>query len=116
MAEKFRIALEDKLLPVQAFFNAIPDRSFVDTLKAFRQGVGAGFNDTYCGFPEDDGFGDEPINGIEFAIKDEEIVISYDDFFRILDEVCKGFVKSNPHEADQVAILLREIREKLDSL
>jgi|GEM_PF-4698701 len=26
----FRIVLEDNLLPVQVFFNAIPDRSFID--------------------------------------------------------------------------------------
>ena len=68
MSDKFRVTLEDKLLPVQVFFNAIPDRSFMDTLKTFEKGNGAGFNDAFCGFPSKEGFDEEPLDGIEFAI------------------------------------------------
>jgi len=116
MNDKSRIILEDKLLPVQAFFNAIPDRSFIGTLKAFRQRTGSGFNETYCGFPGEEDFNEEPLNGIEFAIKNEEVILSYDEFFNILSDVCKVFLEKHPGEEEKVFLLLKEIREKLDSL
>jgi len=113
MNDKFRIILEDHLLPVQAFFNAIPDRSFIETLKAFRQRTGAGFNETYCGFPGEEEFDEEALNGIEFAIKDEQVVLGYDEFFRILSEVCTVFLEKYPNKKGEVSELLTEIRDVL---
>ncbi len=116
MNDKFRIVLEDNLLPVQAFFNAIPDRSFIETLQAFRQGIGAGFNETYCGFPGEEEFDEEALNGIEFAIKDEQVVLNYDEFFRILSKVCKVFLEKYPNKKGEVSELLTEIKDVLTYL
>lgn len=116
MDNRFRIVLEDKLLPVQAFFNAIPDRRFISTLEAFSRGVGAGFNETYCGFPGDEEIGDEPLSGIEFAIKDEEIILPYTDFFDILSRVCDSYIAHNPERKNEVTSLLSLIKNKLNAL
>lgn len=116
MNDKFRIVLEDHLLPVQAFFNAIPDRSFIETLQAFRQGTGAGFNETYCGFPGEEEFDEEVLDGIEFAIRDEQVVLSYDEFFRLLSEVCQVFLEKYPNKKGEVSELLTGIRDMLTYL
>jgi toxin YoeB len=39
------------------------------------------------------------LNGIEFAIKDEQVVLNYDEFFRILSEVC-NWMRSISFEGD----------------
>lgn len=116
MNDKFRIVLEDKLLPVQAFFNAIPDRSFIETLKGFKNGVGAGFNETYCGFPGEEEFDEEPLIGIEFAVMDEEVILNYGEFYDILIQVCDSYLKNLPDEKEEVTSLCDGIKEKLYSL
>lgn len=116
MNEKFRIVLEDNLLPAQVFFNAIPDRSFVETLKGFKQGIGAGFNDAFCGFPGEEEYDEEVKIGIEFAIKGEEIVVAYDEFYSILLKVCDVYIYNRPEQKKIVTELLTGIREKLNTL
>ena len=113
MSNDFRIQLEDKLFPVQAFFNIIPDRRFVDTLKAFSKGIGAGFNDVECAFPGEQEFGEEVINGIEFALHHHEVVITYNQFFSILKDVCDVFINTNKTKKDEVVTLLMEIEVTL---
>ena len=83
-------------------------------MRAFRDGHGAAFNDAFCGFPGDDD--DEVIDGIEFAIKGKVVVISYENFYRSLCEVCKAFVDQHPGQEEEVARLLVGIRDKLSSL
>ena len=116
MNDKFRVVLEDRLLPVQVFFNAIPDRSFISTLKSFEQGVGAGFNDAYCGFPGEEEYGEEPLNGIEFAIKGEEVIIDYNEFYSILEKACSTYNDKHPDQINAVSDRLRKIKEKLRTL
>ncbi len=116
MSDKFRIILEDRLLPVQVFFNAIPDRSFIETLKAFGNATGAGFNDAFCGFPGEEDFDEEPLSGIEFAIKGEKVIINYDEFLSILEKVCNVYSEKHPDEAELVLELLSDVKEKLNSL
>lgn len=110
MSNQFRVVLDDKLLPAQIFFNSIPDRAFVDTLKAFKSGSGAGFNDAFCGFPGEEEFDEAPLNGIEFAVKGEEIVVKYDDFFAILEKACASYTKKNPDSIDLISNLLCDIK------
>lgn len=116
MNDKFRVVLEDRLLPVQVFFNAIPDRSFITTLKSFEQGVGAGFNDAYCGFPGEEDYGEEPLKGIEFAIKGEEVVVDYNEFYSILEKACSAYNVKHPEQINIVTDLLLKVKEKLIAL
>ncbi|MES9852673.1 MAG: ribonuclease toxin immunity protein CdiI [Candidatus Thiodiazotropha sp. L084R] len=116
MDNKFRVVLEDRLLPVQVFFNAIPDRSFISTLKSFEQGVGAGFNDAYCGFPGEEDFDEEPQNGIEFAIKGEEVILDYSGFYSILEKACSAYSDKHPEQINAVTDSLLRIKGMLNSL
>jgi hypothetical protein len=103
MSHKFRIVLDDKLLPVQVFFNAIPDRAFIDTLKSFESGIGAGFNDAFCEFPGEEEFDEKPLTGIGFAIKGEAVILDYKRFVSILEDVCRAYLIENPNS--QAAVL-----------
>ena len=116
MNDKFRVVLEDRLLPAQVFFNAIPDSSFISTLKSFEQGVGAGFNDAYCGFPGEEEYGEEPLNGIEFAIKGEEVILDYNEFYSILENACSAYIDMHPDQINAVTGILLKIKKKLNSL
>ncbi|MFC4258572.1 ribonuclease toxin immunity protein CdiI [Marinobacter lacisalsi] len=116
MSDNFRVVLDDKFLPVQVFFNAIPDRRFIDTLMAFESGSGAGFNDACCSFPGEEEFDEEPLTGVEFAIKDEKVVIGSQDFLWVLEKACKAYLDDYPSMADQIAELLPKIRAKVSSL
>lgn len=115
MNDRLRVVLENKFFPVQAFFNIILDRDFISTLSAFAKGVGGGFNDAFCSFPGEEEFDEEVINGIEFALYEEVIIISYSDFFSILNDVCDIYLKTNKEQTDEVEILLREIETALSN-
>lgn len=113
MSTSFRVVLSDHLLPVQAFFNVIPDREFVGVLEAFSRGVGAGFNDVFCEFPGQDGSSDEVEGGVEFAIKEEVIVVGYDVFVSVLGQACDAFLKNNPLLREEVEGLLKEVKDRV---
>ena len=116
MNDKFRVILEDRLLPAQVFFNAIPDRNFIRTLKSFGHGVGAGFNDAYCGFPGDENYGEQVVKGIEFAIKGEEVIIGYKEFYSILETACRAYNAKHPEQTSTVTNLLHKVKDKLNSM
>lgn len=106
MNKDFRIVLGDRLLPVQAFFNAISEDRFIQTLEAFSKGVGASFNDCHCEFPGDLDPEDNPIEGVQFALYDQEIVITNAEFLKYLITVCDSFVGERPDlEADVNRVL-----------
>jgi hypothetical protein len=64
------------------FFNAIPERRFIEALKAFGNASRTGFNHAFCGFPGDENVEQEPLSSIQFAIKVEKVVICYEKYFR----------------------------------
>ena len=109
MNREFRIVLSDDLLPVQAFFNAIPDDSFLKTIEAFSKGVGASFNDCHCEFPGDLDPEDEMIEGVQFALYEQEVVISMAAFLEYLTKACDVFINDNPEDKDDVERLLNAV-------
>ena len=114
--KNFRISLKDeKLFPVQAFFNVISDDSFVNTLKAFSNGVGANFNDTHCEFPGDIDFDDEPFDGVRFALFDDEVILTYQAFLNVLQTTCKSYIDDNPKDQKIVYELLQKIEHSYNS-
>lgn len=105
----FPIVLNENLFPVQAFFNAMPARSLVRTLVAFCSGVGAGFNDATCEFPDELDEGEIRFEGVRFEVLDESVIISKSEFFNILSEICVSYVDKYPNERDTI----RELTERL---
>ncbi len=109
MNREFRIVLSDDLLPVQAFFNAISDDGFLGTLEAFSKGVGASFNDCHCEFPGDLDPEDEPIEGIQFALYEQEVVVSNAEFLEYLTDTCEAFLECKTEAKEDVERLLNVI-------
>lgn len=106
-----RINLEDKLFPVQAYFNSIPDKSFIRVLQDFSKNIGSGFEETSISFPEEaEKWGDEPFKGVEFGIFEKEIIISNEDFIKYLRIVCNGYNKDHQHQKEEVEKLFNTIK------
>lgn len=105
----FPIVLNEELFPVQAFFNAMPARSLVRTLTAFCRGVGAGFNDATCEFPDELDEGETRFEGVRFEIFNESVIISNSEFIDILLMIGARYVEQHPDERDAV----RDLTEKL---
>lgn len=109
----FPIVLKESLFPVQAFFNAMPARSLIRTLAAFCDGVGAGFNDAVCEFPDELDEGVVRFNGVKFEIFNEEVIISNLEFLDIVSKVCTDFAEKYPDERDAVRDLLERLAVRL---
>ena len=108
MPERLRID-DDPLLPVQAFFNAIGDESFVRVIDALTSGVGYAINDCDCSFPSDLDPGEKVFQGVRFSLFEQSIVISPQDLARYIKIVSKGFVEQRPTEQENVARILNRL-------
>ena len=92
-----RLTLSDpKLLPIQAFFNAVGDSSFLRVIDCLTKGIGFSINDVDCSFPGDLDPGDESFDGARFSLFEEHINISIDRLRQYLQTVCKVYVAEHP--------------------
>ena len=102
-----RLLIEDEsLFPIQTFFNAVSDDSFVGVVDALTSGVGYSINDCHCHFPGDLDPGDEPFDGVQFSLFEQSIVISREELKSYLKLVCDEFVKRFPTERERINGLL----------
>jgi len=105
---KNRIKIDnDRLFPVQAFLNVIPDEYFIRTLKNLVEGIGATYNDVGCCFPGDLDPGDETFEGINFGVLNEEVVISRREFFGYLQKAAQEYIKMYPSDSEETLRLLK---------
>lgn len=88
--------------PARAFFNAIRDAAFVETIRSLRDGIGGGFNDAYCERPGDVQPGDEPFEGARFAIFEEESEVSEDELKRLTRLASEAQKQAFPEQAAQI--------------
>lgn len=106
------IKLPDDLFPVQAFFNAIPERSFVAVLEEFSRGIGAGFNEAGCMLPGESEE-DEVFSGVRFYVSSEEVDLSCSDFLSLLLSISESYVERNPQDGGRVRELLAAINSSM---
>ncbi|MFJ4376072.1 ribonuclease toxin immunity protein CdiI [Pseudomonas japonica] len=109
----FPIVLEENLFPMQAFFNAMPARSLISVLTAFCGGVGAGFNDAVCEFPDELNEGETQFEGVRFYIFDEELTVASSEFFDVLSKVCFIYIERYPDMSEEVGDLLEKLAVRL---
>lgn len=109
----FPLVLESKMFPVQAFFNAMPERALLSALDGFSKGVGAGFNDAVCEFPQEVESDAEMFSGVKFYIFEEELVISNAEFLRCLEGVCQIHIARHPESQSLVEQLLNRVAQTL---
>ncbi|MBX9399853.1 hypothetical protein K4L06_00910 [Lysobacter sp. BMK333-48F3] len=111
----FPLVLDADMFPVQAFFNAMPSRDFVETLRAFSRGVGVGFNDAVCEFPGEVGFDEGKFEGVKLYIFSEELVVSGEHFFRLLNDAAEMYLAQHPKDLGVVKQLMQAVAEKLET-
>lgn len=105
-----RLTIDDEsLFPVQAFFNAVGDESFIRVMDSLTNGVGYSINECDCSFPGDLDPGEEVFQGVRFSLFEQSVVISTQELARYIKEVCKGFVDRKPTEQDSVARILSRL-------
>jgi len=92
------VADNDRLFPVQAFFNAISSRNFLEVIETLMSGVGAGINDVHCQFPGDVGPGEKPFTGIQFSLYEDEVIVDDATFKRFLLAACKAHLRDHPEQ------------------
>ena len=103
----FRIVLADELLPVQAFFNALPDDKFLPLLQGMLNGVGVDYNGVGCVLPgEDDS--SAPDTGVLFYVGEEEKWLPNDQVAAHIKEAVAAFLTTHPQEREQAEALLSE--------
>lgn len=99
----FRIKIKDnRLFPVQAFFNAIGDDAFVRVVKDLQRRVGTAINDCYCEFPEELDYDEEPFDGIRFSLFEDEVIISEEELNAFLKKVCSIHLIDYPEDRKEL--------------
>jgi hypothetical protein len=109
---KFRIVLEDQLLPVQAFFNAIPDVEFMKVLGLLAGGAGVDYNGVGYVLPGED---DEsaPASGALFYVGTESVEVSNDDLLKYVQMSLDAYVASRPLDRSAAEALTEKLRFRL---
>ena len=106
----------DPLFPVQAFFNAISDDSFVRTVENLSKNIGAAFDDCDCEFPGDLDPGDETFEGVRFSLFEEEVVVDQNTFQRFLRLACEEHLRRHPQDSHAINESLSSIVYTQDSI
>lgn len=101
----FRIVLADELLPVQAFFNALPDDRFLSLLRGMLDGIGIEYNGVGCVLPGED---DEsaPDTGVLFYAGEEEKWLPNSQVAVHFGEAIAAFAKTHAADRAQANTLL----------
>jgi len=100
-----RITLDGPLFPVQAFFNAVSDSSFVRVIRDLKRGVGASVEDCHCEFPDDIGPDELPFDGVRFVLYEDEVILTLQELAEILKAVCEVQEKRLPEQRVELRAL-----------
>jgi hypothetical protein len=103
-----RITLKDeRLFPVQAFFNAIADSSLVQVVDHLTKGIGYSVHDAHCRFPADIDPGEEPFDGVRFSLFEDSVVIGMSQLHHFLAIVSNRYSESHPKDKEVLNQLLQ---------
>lgn len=105
-----RLTIDDDILfPVQAFFNAVSDDSFIRVMDSLTNGVGYSIYECDCSFPGDLDPGEEIFQGVRFSLFEHSVVISNQELSSYIRKVYKGFVDRFPKEQENLARILNRL-------
>lgn len=97
---------EDRLFPVQAFFNAVSDFNFVEVVSRLLRGIGHSSDYAHCRFPDDLDPGEETFDGVQFSLFEDSVVITIEELNRYVREACQSYLDCYPDEQDEIGKLL----------
>lgn len=101
-----RLQLDKRYFPVQTFFNALSNDTFVRTIDHLLSGVGHSVNECDCSFPDDLDPDDERFEGVRFSIFEEELVISLDELRSFVIQACRSQLAIVPEQRLDIERLL----------
>jgi hypothetical protein len=104
----------EKFFSVQSFFNVIEDGAFIGVIDYLTRGIGYGIDVAHhCTFPSDLDDYDryvirqgKPLEGIEFSLFDDAVVLDVPTFRRFLTMACDAQVKRHPEDRAKIEELL----------
>lgn len=96
----------DEYFPVQAFFNAVDDDSFLDMVGCLSNGVGFSVNDVDCSFPSDLDPDEQVFEGVRFSIASDDVVVSRKNCLSYLKSACAHYLSRHPIRKLEVTELL----------
>lgn len=104
----------EEQLPIAAYFNYIPNDSFIEALANLIEGVGAGYNAWVSEFPEENEPDEEPFKGIRFAdnVLKEEYIADHPTVYRFLKLAADAYINKYPADRDRVLALVSEFATK----
>jgi hypothetical protein len=101
-----RLKLDSSQFPVQVFFNAVRDDSFVRVIERLSNGIGHCVNDIDCSFPEDLDPDEEPFEGIRFSIFEEEVLLDNQSLLDVVKVACDEHSRRYPSAKAQLEAAL----------
>jgi hypothetical protein len=104
-----RLSLPEGLFPVQAFFNVWADQRFVNVVEDLVNRIAHEINDVGCTFPEDLDPSEEPFDGVEFHVSDEQVIVAEDEFRRLLRLACDAQVRRVPEQDARIEAALARL-------
>jgi hypothetical protein len=103
-----RVRLDASLFPVQVFFNAVCDQSFVGVVERLSHGIGHCVNDIDCSFPEDLDPDEEPFEGIRFSTFEEEVLLDNQSLLDIVAVACDEHLLRHPTDKGRLEAALAD--------
>lgn len=111
-----KIELNDPLKIVKEVFNNIGDSStFSKSVKDLLSKERVGIDYDGCRFPNDldeseiyHDYGGKPFEGVECWIMDEEVIVSEEEFFKVLKEACKRYMELHPDKKDELEQIMAQ--------
>lgn len=101
----------DEHFPVQTFFNAVDDASFLSMLSALSKKTGFSVNDADCSFPSDLDPDEEPFEGVRFSVADESAVICWGTLLIYIRAACEQYLSSHPDERPAIRDILEQMEK-----
>ena len=105
-----KIDLNDPLKIVKEVLNNIGDSStFPRSVKNLLNKERVGIDYDGCRFPSDldeseiyHDYGGKPFKGVECWLLDDEVIVSEDEFFKVLKQACKRYIKLHPEKREEL--------------
>lgn len=94
-----RLTIDDsRLFPVQAFFNAVGDSSFVKMIDHLTRGIGYTSDEAHCRFPSDLDPGEESFAGVRFTLFEDQVLLNKEQLRTFLTEACAAYAATHPSD------------------
>jgi hypothetical protein len=105
-----RLKITDRsLFPVQAFFNAVSDSSFLQVMRSLIAGTGYSINDAHVRFPSDLDPDEATFEGVRFSIYEDTVTLSLRELKSYIRHLTTDFAREHPEEKEATTHILNRL-------